>query len=121
MEFFNDLREKYPEFEYNSYSINDEGQNIVIRYFFDIPGLAEFKPFIKIAKKNFKWNNINSNLTRAIVFYLGMVEAISYFKATCSPRFVVNCGKLSNDQKAWFKKLYYLGLGEFRYRNQINV
>jgi hypothetical protein len=121
MSFFEDLREKYPEFEYNSYSIKDEGENIVIRYFFDIPGLAEFRPVLKIAKKKFKWNNINTNRTRAIVFYLGMVEAISYYKATCAERFVVNCGKLTNDQKVWFKKLYYLGLGEFRYRNQIEV
>ena len=121
MSYFEDLREKFPEFEYNSYSINDEGKEIVIRYFFDIPGLAEFKPVIRIAKKDFKWNNIKSNRTRAIVFYLGMVEAISYFKATCSPRFVVNCGHLTNDQKAWFKKLYYLGLGEFRYRNGIEI
>ena len=43
-----------------------------------------------------------------IVFNLGMVEAISYFKATCSPQMVIKCGKLDSYQEAWFRKLYYL-------------
>ncbi len=118
---FNDYREKFPEFEYNFYSINDDGENIVIKYKFEICGLEKFEPTIKIAKKNFAWKSIKSKKVQAIVFYLGMVEAMSYFKATCSPRFYINCGKLDEYQKEWFSKLYYLGLGEFRYRNGIRV
>ncbi len=50
-----------------------------------------------------------------------MVEAISYFKSTCSPQFFIKCGKLDDFQENWFKKLYYLGLGEFRFINNIKV
>ena len=50
-----------------------------------------------------------------------MVEAISYYKATCSKKFIINCGFLNNEQGEWFRKLYYLGLGEFRFINNINI
>ena len=50
-----------------------------------------------------------------------MIEAISYFKATCSPQMVIKCGKLDDFQEKWFRKLYYLGLGEFRFVNNIVV
>ena len=50
-----------------------------------------------------------------------MVEAISYFKSTCSPQFFIKCGKLDAFQENWFKKLYYLGLGEFRFINNIKI
>ena len=121
MSFFDDLRERYLEFEYQSYSLRDDGENLVIKYDFAISDLAEFHPTIKIAKKNFEWKHLDSKKTKAMIFYLGMIEAISYYKATCSKRFVVGCGKLDDWQKDWFSKLFYLGLGEFRYRNGIDV
>lgn len=49
-----------------------------------------------------------------------MVELISYWKLTCSPRITVNCGYLSPDQIKWWKKLFIKGLGEFFYTNGIN-
>ena len=72
-------------------------------------------------KKEFCFKDINSNKVKNIVFNLGMVEAISYFKATCSPQFIIKCGKLDSFQEKWFKKLFYLGLGEFRFVNNIDI
>lgn len=118
---FEQLRKDYPTFSYNSYSITDEEDKIVIRYEFEIEGLTKFTPRTEILKKNFKFKDINSNIVKNIVFNLGMVEAISYFKATCSPQLVIKCGKLDEFQAKWFKKLFYLGLGEFRYINKIDV
>ena len=115
------LRKEYPVFYYNSYNIVDEGSNIKIEYEFEIPGLTKFNPVTKILKKDFKFKSINSNIVKNIVFNLGMIEAISYYKATCSPEVVVRCGALDEYQIKWFKKLFYLGLGEFRYINNIDI
>lgn len=115
------LRNNYPEFIYQSYEIKEEETKIVIKYLFEIPGLTTFEPSIEILKKDFRFKNINSNKVKNMVFNLGMVEAISYFKATCSPRFIINCGFLDEYQVSWFKKLFYLGLGEFRFINHINL
>ena len=118
---FCEVREKYPKFIYNDYKITEEEDRIVIEYHFEIENLTKFNPRIEILKKNFKFNKINSNEVKNIVFYLGMVEAISYFKSTCSPQFFIKCGKLDAFQENWFKKLYYLGLGEFRFINNIKI
>jgi len=117
----NELRKEYPIFYYNSYKINEEKEVIKLEFEFEISGLSKFTPKIEILKKNFKFKDINSNLVKNIVFTIGMIESISYFKATCSPEFVVRCGALDKYQEKWFKKLFYLGLGEFRYINRINI
>ncbi|MBR3697107.1 MAG: hypothetical protein IKM97_02385 [Clostridia bacterium] len=111
---------RYPKFIYHSYDISEDNYKIIIEYVFEIPGLATFKPTIKILKKNFKFKSINSNKVKNMVFNLGMVEAISYFKATCSKEFIINCGYLDENQSKWFKKLFFYGLGEFRFVNDLN-
>ncbi len=120
MDFYK-VREKYPKFIYNDYKITELEDRIVIEYDFEIEDLTKFNPKIEILKKKFKFKDINSNLVKNIVFNLGMIESISYFKATCSPQFFIKCGKLDSFQEKWFKKLFYLGLGEFRFRNNIKV
>lgn len=112
---------KYQNFIYNNYKITEDDSKIYFLYNFEIQGLAEFNHKIEILKKDFKWKNLKSKILENIVFNLGMVEAISYFKATCSPNFQIKCGYLDEEQKLWFRKLYYLGLGEFRYRNNIEI
>lgn len=117
----NHLRKTYKQFLYKDYQIKEEKDKITITYYFEIPGLAVFTPKVEILKKNFNFKNINIGVVKNIVFNLGMIEAISYFKATCSPEFVIECGFLDEKQEKWFKKLYYLGLGEFRFVNNINI
>ena len=118
---FEKLRSKYPKFIYNSYKIWDEEDKICIEYDFEIEGLTNFMPRIEILKKDFCFKDINLDKVKNMVFNLGMIEAISYFKATCSPQFIIKCGKLDDFQEKWFKKLFYLGLGEFRYVNNIKA
>ncbi|HIT71337.1 MAG TPA: hypothetical protein IAD08_05410 [Candidatus Scatovivens faecipullorum] len=118
---FEELRKKYPKFLYNSYNIFEEDNKICIEYDFEIENLTKFKPRIEILKKEFVFKDIKSDIVKNMVFNLGLVEAISYFKATCSPLFFIKCGKLDSYQEKWFKKLFYLGLGEFRFINNIDI
>ena len=48
-----------------------------------------------------------------------MAELVSYWKCACPPVVEIRCGGLSEEQKLWWKKLYFNGLGEFFYRNGI--
>lgn len=115
------LRKKYDKFIYQNYKIEEDEKNIYLKYDFQIEGLANFHPVLTILKKDFKWKHLSSNLAKNMAFFIGMIEAISYFKATCSSYFYVTCGKLNDAQSQWFKKLMYLGLGEFRYKNKIKA
>lgn len=117
---FNELREKYPSIIYEDYKIIDEEENYKIEFNFVIPNLQEFKPTLTIPKKNIK-NDIYSSIAKKIIFNIGMIELISYFKCTCSKKVIIKAGYLDEFQKNWFKKLYYYGLGEFMYVNNINI
>ena len=118
---FNNTRDTYKKFIYKDYKIYEDNSKIYIEYHFEIEGLSEFIHKIEILKKKFKFKDLFSNIVKNIVFNLGMIEAISYFKCTCSPNFIINCGNLNKEQEEWYKKIYYLGLGEFRYLNNIEI
>lgn len=112
------LREKYPVFIYKSYSITENTDTIDISYEFSIPELADFNPSWSFPKpENFTAEN---DITfKKLVFSLGMAEAVSYWKAVCSPEMRIDCGELCPEQVQWWKKLYFSGLGEFFYINGI--
>lgn len=50
-----------------------------------------------------------------------MAELVSYWKCACPPVVKVKCGSLDEKQCLWWKKLYFNGLGEFFYRNNIDA
>lgn len=121
MDKFNQYRENYKQFYYNGYSINENDKEIHIEYEFEIPGLTKFNPQLKILKKNLIFKNIKNQYVQNMVFHIGLVELISYWKCTCSPNVIIKCGYLNEEQIKWFKKLYFYGLGELFYINNIDT
>ena len=118
---FREYREEYKEFHFNSYSIKEDNEGINIEYEFEIPGLTKFNPKLKILKKALNFKNINSKYVQNMVFHIGLIELISYWKSTCSPKIVIKCGYLNEEQIEWWKKLYFYGLGELFYTNNIKT
>lgn len=120
MEKYQKFREENPIFLYKSYHINETDDAIEVSYNFEIPGLAVFQPKWSFAKP--EEMSLTDNLTfERLVFSLGMAEAVSYWKAVCSPEMRVECGELDEEQIQWWKKLYFMGLGEFFYVNGIKA
>ncbi len=118
---FLELREQYPEFIYKSYEINETENEYKFIFHFEIPKLKEFNPFIIINKDDITNNNINLETLNNLVFNVGMVELLSYLKATCSKKVIIEAGYLNEEQINWWRKLYYHGLGEFLFCNQIEI
>lgn len=118
---FKECREKYKEFWYNSYSSYEDEQSIYLEYEFEIPGLTKFNPKLRIDKKQLNFKSINTPIAQNNIFNIGLIELISYWKCTCSPKIIIKCGYLNEEQINWWKKLYFYGLGELFYRNQINT
>lgn len=115
------FRSMYKEFIYHSYEIKENSDSIEITYEFEIPNLSKFQPKITIQKKNIKFESVNNDYIKYIAFNLGMVELISYWKCVCPKTVIIKCGYLDDYQINWFKKLYYYGLGEYRYINNIKI
>ena len=115
------FRDKYPNFIYHSFEIDDNNEELSIKFHFEIENLKEFFPTIKIVKKKYIKNNIDKNILNNLVFHIGLVEMISYYKATLSKNIIIECGTLSEEQIEFFKKLIFNGLSELMYRNNISL
>lgn len=114
------FRREYPEFIYHSYQAEEAGEELKVSYFFEIPGLAKFHPTWRFPKGTQHKTADQKKLLMNILFSLGMVELVSYWKITCSPRVIVKAGNLCTEQIEWWKNLYFHGLGEFFYVNGID-
>lgn len=123
-EKYREFRKVYPEFIYRGYQVEDTDDAWKICYDFEIPGLAEFHPAWKFPKRCFgegkRGGKRDERLLDKMIFSLGMVELVSYWKITCSPKVVVRAGRLDAEQILWWKNLYFHGLGEFFYVNRID-
>ncbi|HRU97808.1 MAG TPA: hypothetical protein P5092_10315 [Ruminococcus sp.] len=120
MDKFSKLRSEYPTFTYRSYSITESDDSVKIDFVFSIDGLAQFTPSWEFPKPE-SISVKNDPVFGRLAFSMGMAEAVSYWKAACSPKFIVECGTLDEVQIKWWKKLWYLGLGEFFYVNGITT
>ena len=110
------LRQRYPVFEYLAYhhEVTDAG----LRLWFDFRmGDVEFHPTALVERRPFLDFSVDID---DIVFNIGMIELVSYWKCACPPVVKVLCGKLSDEQVSFWRKLYWNGLGEFYYTNGID-
>lgn len=117
-DFYKKCRLDYPTFTYQGYSYELTESGISMTFNFSIDGLSEFHPTWSIPRIN-KVENIDEALIDEMVFSLGMVELVSYWKIACPPTVIIKDRQLSPEQIGWWKKLYFNGLGEFYYTNGI--
>lgn len=120
---FKELREKYNTFIYESFTINNSEDEFIIKFKFTVPNLTTYEPEIRLLKKDIK-ENINEKVLvncKNAIFHMGLIELISYWKATCSPNVIIKAGYINEEQINWFKKLYFYGLGELFFTNGIHT
>lgn len=119
---FLSFRDKYPYFVYESFSVNRTKTSLKAEFRFDLAGKFFFNPSIEIPTRTFyDFDALEENLLENLIFLIGMVELVSYWKAACPPRVIIKPGYLSKKQISWWKKLYFNGLGEFFYLNGIET
>lgn len=113
-----ELRERYPEFLYEAF--HHEWTAEGLRLWFDFRmGDVVFLPEALIEARPFLSCDVPPQELDRMVFDIGMIELISYWKCACPPTVKVLCGALTDEQTAFWRKLYWNGLGEFFYTNGI--
>jgi UDP-N-acetyl-alpha-D-muramoyl-L-alanyl-L-glutamate epimerase len=116
-----ELRQKHPKFIYENYSWSLQGSDLIVSFSFKIEPDIVFNPYIKIQAVNpFRLQEIKPEIIENLVFNLGLVEMISYWKAACSPAIEIRPSGLDDVQTAWWKDLIINGLGEFFFVNKID-
>ena len=112
------LREQYRSFDYEAYHYQATPEGL--RLWFDFRmGDIVFHPTSLIERRAFLDFTIDGAVLDRLVFDIGMIELISYWKCACPPVVRVLCGRLDDSQVAFWRKLYWHGLGEFFYINGI--
>lgn len=120
-EKFLEFRQNYPVFIYEKFEYEIEQTGLKIKFTF-INGEHCFSPTLFVEKKHFlSFSHLSKEQLDLLVFHMGMVELVSYWKAFCSPKVIIKPFALREKQIEFFKKLYYNGLGEFFYVNGINI
>jgi len=114
---FHSLRKKYPQFHYLNYDFNINENEVFMQFFFQTNELV-FSPKMRLRLGKYT-QNMNKKEMDGLVFNIGLIELVSYWKATCSPQIIIHHYVLTKIQQEWWKKLYFKGLGEFFYQNEI--
>ncbi|MFH1160022.1 MAG: hypothetical protein V1733_03630 [bacterium] len=121
-EKFMQLRKELPVFTYEGYDFSCGEHGLDIRFHFNLAGKYHFYPKTFIPQKSFFLPTDElMDLLPSLVFHLGLIELISYWKAACPPQVIVKPHHLSPEQVAWWKKIWFHGLGEFFYLNTIST
>lgn len=113
MDKFYELRKRHPRFVYQGYTLTENSLEFDFRM-----DEHSFRPRWEFSAD---FGDIDRALLNELAFSLGMAELVSYWKCACSPVVEIRCGSLDEKQVLWWKKLYYNGLAEFFYRNDITT
>lgn len=124
-EKFDNLRDKFHCLTFEKFtSILTPNKDIEVNFEFVVDDKIIFKPTIKIPHRNFYDLYLNSNdicTLDSMIFHIGMVELISYWKAICPKTIVIKPYALTEIQIDFWRKIYFNGLGEFFYTNSIHT
>lgn len=118
---YNTYRLAFPEFVYDSYHYDVQPDGLHISFRFLLGDKFVFEPSAFIPVRPFLRFDLPAEQMEPLVFNIGMIELVSYWKCFCPPTVTVRCGALDADQVAFWKKIYFMGLGEFFYTNQIRA
>ena len=118
---YDSFRRTYPEFVYEGYQYDVQSDGLHIVFTFRIGNGIVFTPTAYIPNREFLRFDQLREVLDSLVFNIGMIELVSYWKCLCPPKVVVGCGSLSDGQVQFWKKIYFNGLSEFFYRNGIHA
>lgn len=130
LERYRELTSQYDKFIYESYHVEENEERLMLNFQYRITSevsdpivfnhRVSYQLVTDKAKPGTDSTGLNLSLIKdldALIFTIGMVESINYYKTICPRSFYVHCGRLNKDQAQWWQKLFYNGLGEFIYLN----
>jgi len=122
MNKFYELRKKFPFFSFEDFDYRLVDNQLIVRYYFKLSDNYCFRPTLQIPiAHKFFLNSLTESALKNLLFHIGMVELISYWKLSCPEKVIIRNFKLNENQLFFWRKLYFNGLGEFFYVNGIKT
>jgi hypothetical protein len=113
------LQKEFNFFSFESFSVDESAVDLTITYEFNLADKFFFTPSIIFKKGDFFTDKLSASVIENFAFQTGLIELISYWKAACTPKIIIKPYRLNPEQVIWWKKLWFNGLGEFYYLNNI--
>lgn len=106
-------------FRFISYSFDEKEYELRLNYGFD--DKYEFIERIKFHNVRKKLTDADISAINQIAFFMHIACGISYYKALIPNKMTIETGELSKSQAEFFYEFYHKGLGEFAWRNNVNL
>jgi len=106
----------YQSFNFDSYAFFPEEGLIELRYSLD--DSLHFTETLQLPTTNYQLQTINFSAALQMLHLLG---GISYYKTCCPKKIAISTEPLTKDQAEFFQAVYENGLGEFAYKNGMNL
>jgi hypothetical protein len=113
---------KYRNFIFEKYGFDLKSGRAFFNYSLD--GKIKFRETLEIADKrilglieNFK---IKAEFIDRALFNIHLAGGIHYWKAYCPKKIIIKSGALSRNQADFWNNLYYQGMSQFYFENQLN-
>ncbi|MBW7956211.1 hypothetical protein H3C66_05835 [Patescibacteria group bacterium] len=116
-----DLRLKHPRFYFDQAVLDQQSDHLIIRlhYHFEAgPAFESRYLFPQLTAESMVTKD--QTLLKVWAAQLGMVEGLSYWKAACSPEWVIKVPGIYAEQFPFWLNLLHKGMSEFFYIHQIN-
>ncbi|HEY8966529.1 MAG TPA: hypothetical protein VIM58_08805 [Candidatus Methylacidiphilales bacterium] len=112
------LRKRHPSLTYESFEAAEREGRLECRFVFALENGPTFRPALSLPLPE---GGARASDLGGLLYRIGLVELISYWKAACPPRVIVKAGGLCAEEAAWWKWVWFHGLGEFFYLNGIET
>ena len=118
---YNTYRMTFGEMVYEKYSYTVDAEGLRIEFEFRLNDKIAFRPTATIPRRTFLNLDKPKELMDTLVFNIGMIELVSYWKCVCPKVVRVLPHSLDDEQVRFWKNIYFNGLGEFFYTNGIRA
>lgn len=107
------------KFRFVSYHYDVENAEVSLNYAFD--EAFQFCEKIKFHKAKTQLTAEELSAVDTVLFFLHIACGISYYKAFVPQTISIETGNLTREQAEFFNEFYLKGLGEFSWRNNLNL
>ena len=102
------FREKYPVFYYRGFDIEATQEEILLTFRLAYRGFRILRPSGHCLNRKTRSVISMAGIFRRLVFSLGLVELISYWKIACPPKVMIECGKIGKKQVMWVETAVFV-------------
>lgn len=105
-------------FHFHSYTLDRQARTISLRYALD--DAVQFEEVLSLPE-TMEFRITDEDALDRALFALHLIGGISYYKTTLAPEIAIHSGTLHSGQADFWNHVYLHGLGEFYYRNGIDI